>query len=104
MAGTGDEISDGFARSLASRTCSPSSIPRSARSRATQASRLAIEGGPVLFREGDRSDALYVLMSGALTAATQASDGSPSRIANFFAGETVGEMGVITGDARARRR
>jgi NTE family protein len=68
---------------------------------ARRASRLAIEGGSVLFREGDCSDALFVVVSGALTAATQASDGSTSRIANFFAGETVGEMGVITGDPRA---
>lgn len=67
---------------------------------AARAGRVSIDGGAVLFEEGAEPDALYVLISGALTAATAGAEGEATRVAEFFAGETVGEMGVITGDAR----
>jgi NTE family protein len=68
---------------------------------ADKASRVTIEAGTALFLEGSASDAMFVLVSGALTASIASADGASVRIADFFAGETVGEMGVITGDPRA---
>jgi NTE family protein len=68
---------------------------------ADKASRVTIEAGTVLFLEGSASDAMFVLVSGALTASIDSADGTSVRIADLFAGETVGEMGVITGDPRA---
>jgi NTE family protein len=61
---------------------------------------IPIEGGRVLFEEGSESDALYIVVSGALTATRRGADGMIVRLSEIFAGETVGEMGVLTGDAR----
>jgi NTE family protein len=68
---------------------------------ADRASRIVIEAGTALFHEGAASDAMFILVSGALTASVASADGTGLRVADFFAGETVGELGVITGDARA---
>ncbi len=57
-------------------------------------------GGEVLFREGDPSDALYILMSGRLQATVATSAGQQHLVGEIGRGETVGEMGVFTGRPR----
>ncbi len=56
--------------------------------------------GEVLFREGDTSDAMYVVVSGRLRA-TRDDDGKRRTIGDIGRGETVGEMGLLTGEARS---
>jgi NTE family protein len=61
---------------------------------------LSLPGGAVLFSEGDSADALYVVLSGSL--AVLAADGRVQRrfLARLTAGDTVGEMGLISGHPR----
>ncbi len=56
--------------------------------------------GEILFREGDTSDAMYVVVSGRLRA-TRDDDGKTRAIGDIGRGETVGEMGLLTGDVRS---
>ena len=57
-------------------------------------------GGEVLFDEGDPSDALYLVISGRLQASVRAADGEPHVVGEIGRGESVGEMGVFTGEPR----
>lgn len=59
-----------------------------------------LAGGEVLFREGDPSDALYVLISGRLQAIVSGADGLPQSVGEIGRGESVGEMGVFSGQPR----
>ena len=58
-----------------------------------------LAGGKVLFREGDPSNSLYVLVSGRLQA-TVTTPAGPLPVGEIGRGETVGEMGVFTGRPR----
>lgn len=58
-----------------------------------------LPGGRVLFREGDDADALYVLLSGLLGAYRQHGEGE-RQIGVIEAGETVGEMALLSGQPR----
>jgi NTE family protein len=57
-------------------------------------------GGEVLFREGDPSDSLYLVISGRLQASVTAAEGQPRIVGEIGRGESVGEMGVFTGEPR----
>ena len=59
-----------------------------------------LPAGEILFREGDTSDAMYVVVSGRLRA-TRDDDGKTRTIGDIGRGETVGEMGLLTGDVRS---
>ncbi len=61
---------------------------------------LSLPGGATLFSAGDAADAFYVVLSGSL--GVLAADGrAQSRfVARLAAGETVGEMGLISGRPR----
>ena len=62
--------------------------------------RVALPGGATLFRQGDPSASLYVLVYGRLAAIV--ADGAGERVvAQIGAGEVVGEMGLISGLARS---
>jgi NTE family protein len=67
---------------------------------ARRATSLSIDGGRMLFEEGAPSDALYILVSGALSVSMLADDGSIIRLSELYAGDTIGEMGVLTGQPR----
>jgi NTE family protein len=60
----------------------------------------ALPGGTTLFEAGDLPDALYCVLSGALGAFTKAADQSPQLVGRIFAGETVGEMALMSGNPR----
>src|SRR6516165_9315386 len=59
-----------------------------------------LAGGEILFREGDPSDALYVLISGRLQATVATSTGQQHLVGEIGRGEPVGEMGVLTREPR----
>lgn len=60
-----------------------------------------LRGGEVLLRQGDEGDSLYILVSGRLRAVAQDDGGATRRLNEIAPGETVGEMALITGEARS---
>ena len=59
-----------------------------------------VQGGACLFRQGDEADGMYVVASGRLRVFQQSAEGKRDAIAEIAAGETVGEMALITGEPR----
>lgn len=56
--------------------------------------RQTIQGGQVLFRQGDRTDGVYTILDGVLEIVLEAGDGEQV-LNRLGSGETVGELGVI---------
>lgn len=65
----------------------------------TEFEQVEIAGGDVLMREGDMSDALYILMNGRLGATRQGAGGR-ERIGEIARGEMLGEMSLLSGGRR----
>ena len=63
----------------------------------------SLPGGVVLTREGDNDQAVFIVVAGGLGVFTQDDMGEDHFVANVPAGETVGEMSVIAGDAHAAK-
>lgn len=61
---------------------------------------VALYGGEVLMRQGERGDDMYIVLSGRLCVTVTQPDGSRQPIAELGAGETVGEMALVTGEPR----
>lgn len=62
--------------------------------------RVAFAAGDVLFRQGDESDAAYVLLSGTADVVIETDDG-PVRVSSVAQNGIVGEMGLVTDDLRS---
>jgi NTE family protein len=62
---------------------------------------ISLPGGAPLFREGDPADAFYVVASGSLGVMLGAESGEDRLVALVHAGETVGEMAVVSGAPRS---
>lgn len=60
----------------------------------------ALPGGTILFEAGDEPDALYFVVSGNLGAYTASAEGHRRLVGSIMAGETVGEMALISGKPR----
>jgi predicted acylesterase/phospholipase RssA len=60
-----------------------------------------VRSGEVVVRAGDPSDDLILVVSGRLRVVLEQADGSETVIAELGRGETVGELGLITGDPRS---
>ncbi|MGH7089825.1 MAG: cyclic nucleotide-binding domain-containing protein, partial [Stellaceae bacterium] len=58
-------------------------------------------GGRTLMRQGDPSDDMCIVVSGALGVYLQTETAGERFIARIGAGETVGEMGLISGEPRS---
>jgi predicted acylesterase/phospholipase RssA/CRP-like cAMP-binding protein len=58
-----------------------------------------VAGGETLFRQGDRGDALYLVVSGRLQILRETPEG-PSVIGELGPGETVGEIAILGGEKR----
>jgi CRP-like cAMP-binding protein len=61
-------------------------------------------GGAWLFRQGDAADSLYLLVRGRLQVWIDSSDPGrpePRMVAEVAPGETVGEIGLLTGGVRS---
>jgi SulP family sulfate permease len=63
--------------------------------------RLEIDKGEVLVRQGEESDALYVLDQGQVTAELELADGKTLRLRTMYSGTIVGEMGLILQEPRS---
>lgn len=61
---------------------------------------LSLPGGAVLFSAGEPADALYVVLSGSLAVLTAGGRVHGRFLARLAAGDTVGEMGLISGHPR----
>jgi NTE family protein len=61
----------------------------------------SLPGGWTLFREGEAPDGLYVVASGRLAVTTRDEAGRESLLAYILAGETVGEMALLSGAPRS---
>lgn len=59
------------------------------------------EGGAVLFERGDPGDAAFVVVSGRLRAVGVADDGKRKVLGDIEAGETVGEVAVLSASTRS---
>jgi NTE family protein len=62
---------------------------------------LSLPGGAPLFEAGEASDAMYVLLSGCLGSYAPAGVDRRRFLGRIVAGETVGEMGLVSGRARS---
>ena len=60
---------------------------------------LSLPGGATLFEAGEASDAMYLLIAGCLGA--YAAGDSARLLGRITAGETVGEMGLVSGHPRS---
>ena len=56
--------------------------------------------GSVIFKQGEKSDGMYIVVNGRLRASVGDSDGSESVVSEIGQGETVGEFGILTGEPR----
>jgi NTE family protein len=61
----------------------------------------SLPGGQLLFSQGDTDDSLYVVLSGRLGAFLHGDDGKEILIRQMTAGETVGEMALLSGEPRS---
>jgi len=68
---------------------------------ATEAEWLSLPGGATLFSAGEPSDALYVVLSGCLGAFSPDNRDRRRFMGRVLAGDTVGEMGLISGRPRS---
>jgi len=78
--------------------------PESAADVAAELQTVTCRGGEWLFRQGDAADGLYLLVRGRLQVWIDApeADGSPPRlVAEVSPGETVGEIGLLSGGGRS---
>jgi len=64
----------------------------------SQANWFCLPGGTLLPRDGENDRALFLVVTGALGVFLEDSRSGPSMVASVAAGETVGEMSLITGD------
>lgn len=57
--------------------------------------------GQVLFRQGEPSDSFYIIISGRMQVLVNDASEVPRQVGEVSQGESVGEMGVFTGDPRS---
>jgi len=63
---------------------------------------LVVEQGVVLFSQGDAADSLYIVASGELGVFTRGNSApTETRLNTLFAGDSVGEMAMLTGEQRS---
>ena len=60
-----------------------------------------LTSGQVLFRQGDASDAVYLVEDGTIEVVRELADGATSTLATFGAGRYVGELGPLLGLQRS---
>jgi len=71
----------------------------SIRALTTICSPMSVAGGVPLIRKGDQADAVYVVVTGLLASCQPASDAQDILLDRFGAGDVIGDIGFITGEA-----
>ncbi len=61
---------------------------------------IELSGGQVLFRQGERDESLYFVISGRLRAVQSSEEGERTVLGEIAKGETVGELAFFTGEPR----
>lgn len=61
---------------------------------------LQVDAGQVIHRQGDDSDAIYIVLNGRLRAVKENADGSMRSTGEYGQGESIGELEVMTEDTR----
>lgn len=61
---------------------------------------IQLRRGDVLVRQGDQGDRAFVLLAGRLQVVREREDGTSVVVGDVAVGETVGEMSILTGEAR----
>ena len=67
----------------------------------SQVELLKIQQGDIIFREGSRSDALYIILEGLVAFTKVKTDGPNQSVSTSGEGSFFGEVGVFTGEQRA---
>lgn len=60
-----------------------------------------LPAGRLLFEQGDPGDSMFLIESGKVQLAASAPDGASQPLAELGAGDTLGEMALLTGEARS---
>jgi predicted acylesterase/phospholipase RssA/CRP-like cAMP-binding protein len=60
-----------------------------------------LPGGEILFRTGDAADSMYVVLSGRLRVSIDGADGNSEVLRELSRGDSVGELALLTGEARS---
>jgi predicted acylesterase/phospholipase RssA/CRP-like cAMP-binding protein len=60
-----------------------------------------LAGGSYLFRQGDAGDSMFILVSGRLQVIAETADGGETILGEVGRGESVGEIALVTEDARS---
>ena len=68
---------------------------------ADQAARTHLAPGAELLKEGAAGDSLFVVLEGVLEAAVQHAERQPTVLGRSKAGDVIGEMSLLTGEARS---
>ena len=62
--------------------------------------RLSYEAGDVIFRQGDPSEAIYIILEGAVDMVHAPTSGPKVHLAHITEGSMIGETGVLSGENR----
>ncbi len=62
---------------------------------------VSLYGGEMLLRQGEPGDSIYIVLSGRLRVVRRTQDATEAVLAELGAGEIVGEMALIAGEARS---
>ena len=57
---------------------------------------MQVNAGQVLFRKGDPSDSIYIVLNGRVRAINESVDGTIDIIAEYGQGQSIGELEVIS--------
>ncbi|MGH7864340.1 MAG: cyclic nucleotide-binding and patatin-like phospholipase domain-containing protein, partial [Candidatus Binataceae bacterium] len=60
-----------------------------------------LPGGEILFRAGDAGNAMYIVLSGRLRVSIEGNHGDSEMIRELSRGDSVGELALLTGEARS---
>ncbi|CAH7673184.1 hypothetical protein PPACK8108_LOCUS8063 [Phakopsora pachyrhizi] len=61
---------------------------------------MAVDSGQIIFREGEQSDSIYVVIGGRLRAISEQDNGGLEILAEYGQGESIGELDCITNTKR----
>ena len=95
------EVPPGLLEKLAGLSLLESLDPHVLKATAAEFDWFSLPGGQILFNRGDKDDSLYIVLSGRLGAFLPNEEGREVLVRQMTAGETVGEMALLSGQPRS---